>query len=400
MITLYAFCINRLRILLIIVLSSSNLWSVAQSSYVFSLDSGAYANLSGSTSLNNNQPWDDPEYHIPIGFNFEYFGQLFDSIYISDYVWFYPNGDYRIHALFADFMDRDTGSSVSDISYLLDGNPGNKILKIEWKNAGFFFEWDNLGTLNDFVNVQLWLYEVNGDIEVHIGPNSVLSPNNSSYNGNEGASIGLLTYSGENQTLSGPADNPMLYNGVVVVDGTPANGTIFRFSKCIAPVAGFGYPDSSGYTVNFTDSSTNAISYLWDFGDSSTSADQNPIHTYNDSGNYMVTLIATGNCEADTFAQLITILFTGLSDLQPKPFLMVYPNPAHDELNIYIDEKDLKSIKARILDLNGRNIKELEITNTLMNPFFSFNIEGLNRGLYILELQSNGFTRVAKIIVE
>lgn len=47
------------------------------------------------------------------------------------------------------------------------------------------------------------------------------------------------------------------------------------------------------FNVNFQNQSTNAVSYLWKFGDGATSTDQNPAHTYGDYGNYTVTLITT-----------------------------------------------------------------------------------------------------------
>lgn len=49
---------------------------------------------------------------------------------------------------------------------------------------------------------------------------------------------------------------------------------------------------SSPLTVNFTNT-TNAVSYFWDFGDTSTSTQANPTHTYNKFGEYSVTVVAT-----------------------------------------------------------------------------------------------------------
>ncbi len=55
------------------------------------------------------------------------------------------------------------------------------------------------------------------------------------------------------------------------------------------------------FTVQFTNLSTNAGTFLWDFGDGTTSTAVNPSHTYTASGNYTVTLIADGNaCGKDT----------------------------------------------------------------------------------------------------
>jgi gliding motility-associated-like protein len=62
------------------------------------------------------------------------------------------------------------------------------------------------------------------------------------------------------------------------------------------------------YDVNFTGTSLNSTQYTWDFGDTNTSALQDPVHTYNAPGTYTITLIAdsAGVC-ADTISQTITI---------------------------------------------------------------------------------------------
>ena len=48
-----------------------------------------------------------------------------------------------------------------------------------------------------------------------------------------------------------------------------------------------------GATVTFTNKSEDAVSYEWDFGDGSTSTDENPVHTYPGKGKYVPTLYAT-----------------------------------------------------------------------------------------------------------
>ncbi len=68
-------------------------------------------------------------------------------------------------------------------------------------------------------------------------------------------------------------------------------------------VADFAADDSSGcppLTVQFTDlSSGNATSWWWDFGDGSTSSEQNPSHTYSVAGLYTVTLKASSAAGSD-----------------------------------------------------------------------------------------------------
>ena len=44
-------------------------------------------------------------------------------------------------------------------------------------------------------------------------------------------------------------------------------------------------------SVDFTDGSTDVVSWHWDFGDNGTSADVNPVHNYIDTGSYTIQLI-------------------------------------------------------------------------------------------------------------
>ncbi len=63
-----------------------------------------------------------------------------------------------------------------------------------------------------------------------------------------------------------------------------------------------------GLTVNFTNNSENADSYLWDFGDGNSSTEEDPSHTYDDGGTYTVVLTATSDlCGDATFTQTFTL---------------------------------------------------------------------------------------------
>ncbi|HLP20433.1 MAG TPA: PKD domain-containing protein, partial [Chitinophagales bacterium] len=59
------------------------------------------------------------------------------------------------------------------------------------------------------------------------------------------------------------------------------------------PIAGFTYSVGSAGAVTFTDTTDNATSWAWTFGDGGTSTQQNPNHTYAANGTYTVCLIAT-----------------------------------------------------------------------------------------------------------
>lgn len=82
-------------------------------------------------------------------------------------------------------------------------------------------------------------------------------------------------------------------------------GYISVAPEVYAPVAEFSANTTSGaapLTVQFTDASTNTpISWAWDFGDNSTSTEQNPVHIYSSAGTYTITLTVTNSAGSNTF---------------------------------------------------------------------------------------------------
>ena len=72
------------------------------------------------------------------------------------------------------------------------------------------------------------------------------------------------------------------------------------------PTAGFTYT-SDDLTATFTNTSTFGETFLWEFGDGSTSAEVNPIHTYAVDGFYSVTLNAYNASGEDSFSQTVAI---------------------------------------------------------------------------------------------
>jgi len=88
-------------------------------------------------------------------------------------------------------------------------------------------------------------------------------------------------------TNSFGACNGTVTKNVTVVSPPTAAFTATNVSACKAPL-----------TTQFTDQTVGATSWLWNFGDGTTSVVQNPSHTYTSSGNFQVSLTASsaGGC--------------------------------------------------------------------------------------------------------
>ena len=112
------------------------------------------------------------------------------------------------------------------------------------------------------------------------------------------------------------------------------NGTTVAINRCIeklnAPIALFGIMPDVGATIVygcktsdlvFENLTTNnnghqTIYYNWDFGDGTTSNEFEPIHNYNSSGTYNVTLSAFNGCSCSSTYNLIVIINDGNVPIQ------------------------------------------------------------------------------------
>jgi S-formylglutathione hydrolase len=77
---------------------------------------------------------------------------------------------------------------------------------------------------------------------------------------------------------------------------------ITLISACSDPIASFIYECGNceiGDTVQFTSLSTNAETFIWDFGDGKTSTEENPLHIYNAFGTFDIQLTVSSKNGSD-----------------------------------------------------------------------------------------------------
>ena len=113
-------------------------------------------------------------------------------------------------------------------------------------------------------------------------------------------------------------NSPGAKNVALVVNGP--GGTSATSSQVVtitpSPVAGFTFT-MDDLTATFTNTSTNATSYFWDFGDGGTSTDVSPEYTYFAAGIYVVKLTATSVCGSVT--KTLTVNTFPTPDFQAQP---------------------------------------------------------------------------------
>jgi PKD repeat protein len=154
---------------------------------------------------------------------------------------------------------------------------------------------------------------------------------------------------------------------------------------CTAPVANFvGSPTSGNapLTVDFTDQSTGATSWSWDFGDGvGTSSEQNPSYTYDNQGTYTVTLIASNSCGSDTETKTdyINVTQSEFTKAYPLSDIPVLGTVSGSYLNTYSSDNSYETITE--IEYTGHPRKRY----SYLEHKWNFNIDASSGATFYLE---------------
>ncbi len=155
-----------------------------------------------------------------------------------------------------------------------------------------------------------------------------------------------------------------------------------------------------GATGIFTNQSTNAVTYSWNFGDSSPLDNTaNPTHDYTSNGTYTVTLTVTGPCGTDTYTQVITITQVGMQDTDLANTLSLFPNPNDGMFTLSFSFEKAKDVTVEVLDVTGRLVySDRQNGITLYNK--QIGIENADQGMYMVRIITTEGVATQKIIIQ
>ena len=152
--------------------------------------------------------------------------------------------------------------------------------------------------------------------------------------------------------------------------------------------------NSSYLTGIFTDVSSGADTWTWDFGDGNGSTSQNPLHVYASGGTYLVTLTITGICGTSTFSDSITVGVVGVDEFNAINFT-VYPNPTNGMVSITSSELNSGAM-IEILDATGRMVSQSVMSGNQSD----LNVSSLESGMYFVRVRHEGKTSTKQLIIQ
>ncbi len=124
---------------------------------------------------------------------------------------------------------------------------------------------------------------------------------------------------------------------------------------------------NNGLRVIFDNTSVNATSYEWDFGDGNGSTDVDPIHTYASDGIYTVLLRATNQCGDEWFEKDIEVSSAPIAQISSTPDVGCVGQTVQ-----YFDQS-LGTVNSVLWEFEGGS----PATSTDRNPVVTYNTAGV-----------------------
>ncbi|MBL4592644.1 MAG: SBBP repeat-containing protein [Flavobacteriales bacterium] len=215
---------------------------------------------------------------------------------------------------------------------------------------------------------------------------------------------GGITYTWNTQstltdsTISSPLAFPSVLTNYWVV-GEDANGCK-KTDTIIVAVSISPFADMSNSSPNdtldldnpnggdiqfFSTLSTNAVGFVWDFGDGGSDNAPNPIYTYTGPGVYTVMLIASnGGCTDTVYTTITVIQAISIQENIISSLVNVFPNPADNIINITLDKDITKTVGIKIYNSIGEVMKK---SISYGKTSLTIDTHMLANGIYIIQLE-------------
>ncbi len=153
--------------------------------------------------------------------------------------------------------------------------------------------------------------------------------------------------------------------------------------------------NTSGLTAFNSESDSN-MTHSWDFGDSTTSSDANPIHQYTWSQYFPVRHVVCNSCKCDTFFLVNNIIIfpSGLSERNSESDFQIFPNPAGNEnINIVCKSKSRGLPELYSCDGKKQHVEIAETENGWIIP-----ANKLLQGIYYIRISTGKSGLIRRLI--
>jgi PKD repeat protein len=216
---------------------------------------------------------------------------------------------------------------------------------------------------------------------------------------------GTITYQLNGAAPQATGEFNAISSGVYTIVATDSAGcssevTIDATANNPLPDPNFTYI-VAGETVAFTNTSLNGNSYSWDFGDGvGTSTDEDPTYSYDNPGNYEVTLSVTNDCGTVDTTITVSTIFFGVEDITLVQGLNIYPNPSSGAFALSFNlSEHVDEFNIQVFDARGRSVYNQSSKDLSGKQNMSISLEDASKGVYRLRLIAGDFSQTLRIVI-
>ena len=304
--------------------------------------------------------------------------------------------------LIVQFTDISTGNPTSWEWLFPGGNPASSILQnpvVTYNAPGSYSvtmtatnaSGDSTAIASNFITVSNITANTGADQSICTGQTATLTASG-------GGTYLWSNNLGSNATVTTPALSQATTYTVTVTNGNCTATDQVTITLLPLPAAAFT-SNISGAQVSFTNTSSNADSYDWDFGDGNFSIETSPEHTFENNDVYTVSLIANNECGADTAYETVEIIIINTNDLSGQIIFGLYPNPNYGQFTMVLSGNSAQVVSYKMTNVLGQVLDEQFLSLNGGNLTKDFDYPNIVAGSYFITLSSGGKSVFKKIIV-
>jgi serine protease len=203
-------------------------------------------------------------------------------------------------------------------------------------------------------------------------------------------------------TITEPGDYSVVVKYVTEEINCESTSNVITIDELPGPMSSFSFTGGdifAGSPIQFTDESTDATSWKWDFGDGDISTDQNPQHTFDTGGSFNVTLTVTNANGCNDVSSNNVAIITGVEG-QLSSMITVHPNPSRqDKITITVEGISAQILELKLMNSHGQEVRREEFKN--IQEHFSTTLPATQYppGMYLLLMKADNRIAVKKVVI-